>query len=168
VLSPRSQRGTLRDLELAIALHLDTPEGWTVHAPGSGIRSAVPVPAFQGETPISDPCFSGSGAMVIDRRDPDTALLFWPFSRTEHLHTRLRFQDGALEFHVSTSLGGRIDVGERLRWGSIEIDCFDDTWDGLRPTTGGWFRTLGVAKPTDTAAWIPGSTLFEVQIGTSV
>ena len=168
VLSPREGVGTLRNVELVIALHLDDPDTWAVHAPGSGIRSSVPATAFLAETSTSESCFSGSGAVIVDRADPQTSILLWPFSRTEHSINRLRSRDDALELHVSTELAGRIEAGERLRWGSIEIDCFAETWDGLRPTTGSWFRTLDVAKPTDTASWIPGSSLFEVQIGTSV
>lgn len=168
VLSPREGIGTIRDVELAIALHLDDLASWDVHAPGSGIRATVSANAFEADTPVSESCFTGSGAVIIDRQSPPTALLLWPFSRTEHSVNRLRSNGGALELHVSTLLGGRIDAGERLRWGSIEIDLFTETWDGLRPTTGAWFRAIDVARPNDTASWIPGSSLFEVQIGTSV
>ncbi len=31
-----------------------------------------------------------------------------------------------------------------------------------------WFTTLGISRPTDTSDWIPGATIFEAQIGTSV
>lgn len=168
IFSPRAGTGTIRNVELAIAIHLDEPDRWAVHAPGSGIRSAVPATAFQTETAVSESCFSGSGAVVIDRQAPETTLLLWPFSRTEHSINRLLSRDNVLELRVSTLLAGRISAGERLRWGSVNLDCFADTWDGLRPTTGGWFRTIGVARPTDTATWIPGSTIFEVQVGTSV
>jgi len=173
VLTPEAGGGTrtLRNIALDLALTPATGDDladWSVHAPGSGIRASVPADAFAEEQHLAEPTFSGSGIVVVDREQPATSLLVWPFSKTEHAIHRVQTVDGALHLRVTTNVAGRIAPGERLRWGSIELDVFPHTWDALRPFASSWLRTLGIARPDDTAAWIPGATIFEVQIGTSV
>lgn len=160
--------GTLRNLHLDIAVVPDDLAGWTVVAPGSGLRAGVPAGEIAGRVSISEPCFSGSGILMVQPPRERRTLLLWPFSRTEHAVNHIQAIDGALHLSVETALAGRIGEDERLRYGGIELDVLAGTWDELRPTAHAWFSTLGISRPADTAAWIPGATIFEVQIGTSV
>jgi hypothetical protein len=159
---------TLRDMHLRVDVAPDTLDGWLVEAPGSQLRPSVPASAIAEPTGFSENAFSGSGILVAHNAAERVALLVWPFSRTEHGKHRVQAVDGSLRIDVETGLAGRIGPDERLRYGAIELDLFDATWDELRPAMHTWFDALGIARPTDTAAWIPGSTIFEVQIGTSV
>ena len=154
-------------MHLEIAFSPDDLAAWNVHAPGSGVRSTIPADAFAEKTSVSEACFSGSGIVVLDRAEPGTSLLIWPFSRTEHSVNSVQSVDGAFILSIATQVAGRIDEGD-LRWGSIELDAFAQAWDELRPQAKSWFHTLVHSKPGDTAEWIPGTTIFEVQIGTSV
>ncbi len=172
VLSPVSGTGTgtIRNVYLNVCFSPGDLARWNVHAPGSGFRASVPADEFLEETPVSESCFSGSGIVVLDRQyqETPTSLLIWPFSQTEHSINKVQTVDGAFRLSVATMLAGRIAEGERLRWGSIVFDAFAQSWDELRPQTSSWFRTLGIATPDDTSDWIPGTTIFEVQIGTSI
>ncbi|MDQ3695376.1 MAG: alpha-amylase family glycosyl hydrolase [Chloroflexota bacterium] len=161
-------RATLRNLQFQIELAPDDLAGWRVQAPGSPLRADVPAAAITDRVPVTEPAFSGSGIVVVERPDERAAVLIWPFSRTEHAVNHLQSVAGAVRLTIDTGLAGRLDPGERLRYGSVEIDVFGATWAELRPTAHAWLATLGVAKPGDTAGWIPGATIFEVQIGTSV
>jgi len=159
---------TLRNLHIGIEFRPDDLDGWLVQAPGSPMRSGVPASQLVDETTVSEASFSGSGVVVLEEPAHHRSLLVWPFSRTEQSRNQIRAVDGAVRISVATGLAGRIAPGERLRWGGIELDAFAATWDELRPTAHAWFRTVGVATPADTAAWIPGASIYEVQIGTSV
>ena len=170
ILTPDSGRaqGTLRNLLLQIDFAPPDLATWTVEAPGSEMRSGIPADTIAEPTAFSDPCFNGSGIVVLQQPDERSALLIWPFSRTEEPVNRIQTVDGMVRFTIGTGLAGRIEPGERLRYGSVQIDAFDETWDDLRPTARSWFTALGISRPVDTAPWIPGATIFEVQIGTSV
>ncbi|MDQ3654662.1 MAG: alpha-amylase family glycosyl hydrolase, partial [Chloroflexota bacterium] len=159
---------TLRDLHFQIEFRPHDLDGWLVQAPGSPVRAGIPAGQLVQEATLSDACFSGSGVVVIERPEEHLALLIWPFSRTEQSRNRIRTVDGAVRISVATGLAGRIGPHECLRYGGIELDAFAVSWDELRPTAQAWFGTLGIATPADTAAWIPGASIYEVQIGKSV
>ena len=162
------KRATLRNLHLQLDVGLDAPEEWLVETPGSGVRPGIPAGAIGSPVAFSEPTFNGSGIVVLHNPGTRDALLVWPFSRTEQSENRIWSTDGGLRITIGTGLAGRVSNGERLRWGGIELDVFDATWDQLRPSIHSWFGALGISRPVDTAAWIPGCTIFEVQIGTSV
>lgn len=170
VLSPSDgqRKGTLRNLRLQMAFALDDPAAWTIEAPGSHMRGSIPADSITEKVDFSDACFSGSGILVIQQPQEPAALLIWPFSRTEHSVNQIETIDGAVQLSIETGLAGRIGEGERIRYGGVQLDAFDMTWNELRPSARSWFPTLGVLTPPDTAQWIPGCTIFEVQIGTSV
>ncbi|MBA3377290.1 MAG: hypothetical protein H0T93_00255 [Chloroflexia bacterium] len=170
ILSPTGDRpsATLRDFLIQFDFKPDELDGWLVHAPGSPIRSGLPVTMLEEEATLSDACFSGSGVVVLEQPEERRSLLIWPFSRTEQSRNRIQAVDDGLRISVATGLAGRIGADDRLRYGGVELDVFDTAWDELRPTAHAWFGTLGIAPPADTAAWIPGASIYEVQIGTSV
>ena len=170
VLAPIDNRpvATLRNLHIEIEFKPDDLDRWLIQAPGSPMRSGLPAATLVEAATLSDACFSGSGVVVLDQPGDKLCLLVWPFSRTEESRNRIQTIDGAVRMSVATGLAGRISPHERLRYGSIELDAFATSWDELRPTAHAWFGTLGVAAPTDTAAWIPGASIYEVQVGTSV
>jgi len=170
ILAPTGTRpsATLRDFHIQIEFGPADLDGWLVQAPGSPVRSGIPASQLVQEATLSDACFSGSGVVVLEQPDEHLSLLVWPFSRTEQSRNRIQAVDGAVRISVATGLAGRIGSHECLRYGSIELDAFAANWDELRPTARAWFGTLGVATPADTAAWIQGASIFEVQIGTSV
>ncbi|MDQ3654498.1 MAG: alpha-amylase family glycosyl hydrolase [Chloroflexota bacterium] len=170
VVSPAEGRrqGTLRNLWFQIDFAPDDLSGWTIQAPGSQMRADLPADSITERVQFSESTFSGSGIVVLQQPEERVALLIWPFSRTEHSVNSIQTVDGTVRLEIDTRLAGRVGDGERLRYGSIEIDVFAATWDELRPTAHSWLTTLGIAKPVDTASWTPGSTIFEVQIGTSV
>jgi glycosidase len=170
VLSPSgsNRTGTLRNLHVQIAHAPEDPPAWTIEAPGSRMRAGIPADSITERVEVSEPCFSGSGIVVMQHVDERSALLIWPFPRTEHSLNHVQSVDGSLQVSIETRLAGRIGEGERLRYGGIELDAFHQTWDELRPSMKSWFGTLGIAAPADTASWIPGCAIFEVQIGTSV
>lgn len=170
VVSPAAGRGrgTLRNLWFQIDVAPDNLAGWRVHAPGSPLRAEIPAASIAEPASFSEPAFNGSGIVVVEQPDERASLLIWPFSRTEQADNQVQTVDGALRLAIETGVAGRISEGERLRYGSLEIDVFAATWDELRPTAHSWLTTLGASSPVDTAAWIPGATIFEVQIGTSV
>lgn len=162
------EQATLRNLRISLDVALSDLAGWFVEAPGSRIRSSLPAADITGPITFSDPVFSGSGILVLHSPAERVALLVWPFSRTEQGDRRLEPVDGGLRVSIETGLAGRISGQDRLRYGAIELDVFDTSWDELRPTMHSWFEPLGISPPVDTAPWIPGCTIFEVQIGTSV
>jgi glycosidase len=170
IVSPASGRdqGTLRNLDLRIEFAPDDLGRWTIEAPGSQMRASIPADSIKDRVTFSESTFSGSGIVVLHQEEDQSSLLMWPFSRTEHSVNHVESVDGAIRFSIETGVAGRIGPGERIRYGSVEIDAFDSTWDELRPAARSWFTTLGIFRPVDTAPWIPGSTIFEVQIGTSV
>jgi glycosidase len=170
IMSPASGRdqGTLRNLTLQVEFAPDELERWALEAPGSQMRARIPADSITERVTFSESTFSGSGVVVVHQEDDRAAVLIWPFSRTEHSVNHVESVDGAVRFSIETGVAGRISAGERLRYGSVEIDAFDRTWDELRPAARSWFTTLGISRPVDTASWIPGLTIFEVQIGTSV
>jgi glycosidase len=161
-------RSTLRNLHIDLAFRPDDLDGWIVQAPGSPIRTGIPAGLLADGSNVSESCFSGSGVVVLEQPARSRALLVWPFSRTEQSRNQVQSADGSLLVSVTTGLAGRIGSHERLRWGAIQLDAFAATWDELRPTAHTWFATLGTATPADTAGWIPGASIFEVQIGTSI
>ncbi len=170
ILTPTGDRpaATLRDLHVDLEFKPDDLDGWLVHAPGSPVRSGIPARHLVREETLSDACFSGSGVVVIEQPDEHVSLLVWPFSRTEQSRNQIQAIDGAVRISVATGLAGRIGADESLRYGGLELDVFAATWDELRPAAHAWFGTLGVATPADTAGWIPGASIYEVQIGTSM
>ncbi len=170
ILAPTGDRpsATLRDLRFQIEFTPADLDGWLVHAPGSPMRSGIPARQLVQEATLSDACFSGSGVVVLEQPEQHVSLLVWPFSRTEESRNRIQAVDGDVRISVATGLAGRIGPHERLRYGGIELDAFAASWDELRPAAHAWFGTLGIATPADTAAWIPGASIYEVQIGTSV
>ena len=170
ILFPTGDRSkaTLRNLHIQIEFRPDDLDGWLVQAPGSPMRTGIPASQLIDEATVSDACFSGSGVVVLEQPDEHVSLLVWPFSRTEQSRNRIQAVDGAVRISVATGLAGRIGPHERLRYGGIELDVFAAAWDELRPTAHAWFGTIGAATPADTAAWIPGASIYEVQIGTSV
>jgi len=82
VLTPGRGRaqGTLRNLLLQIAFAPPDLATWTVEAPGSEMRSGIPADAIAEQTAFSDPCFNGSGIVVLQQPNERSALLIWPFS----------------------------------------------------------------------------------------
>ncbi len=170
IVSPASGRdhGTLRNLDLQIEFAPDDLGRWMLEAPGSQMRASIPADSITDRVKFSESTFSGSGIAVLHQEEDRSSLLIWPFSRTEHSVNHLESVDGTIRFSIETGVAGRIGPGERIRYGGVEIDAFDSTWDELRPAARSWFTTLGISRPVDTASWIPGSTIFEVQIGTSV
>jgi glycosidase len=167
-LSDDRQQGTLRNLTLQIDVTPDDLTRWTIEAPGSQMRSHIPAVSITEPVTFSEPTFSGSGTVVLHHPDERNALLIWPFSRTEHAVNHFQSVGGGVRFSINTGVAGRIGAGERLRYGSVHLDAFNATWDDLRPVAHSWFTTLDISRPVDTAEWIPGCTIFEVQIGTSV
>jgi glycosidase len=169
ILSPTNGRnlGTLRNLHFQIDFAPNDLPNWTIEAPGSQMRPGIPADSVAERFAVSEACFSGSGVVLFQQPDRRTSVLVWPFSRTEHAYNYIQSVDGAARFSIESGLAGRIGQGERLRYGSFEIDVFDETWEELRPVAHSWFTSLGISRPVDTAPWIPGSTIFEVQIGTS-
>lgn len=170
LLSPAIGHGTetIRNVHLDIDFAPDDLGRWSIHAPGSGVRPGNAADAFAEQTSVSESCFSGSGVIVAQQPETQTSLLIWPFSRTEHSINQVQTINGAFRLSIGTLMAGRIEEGERLRWGSVELDAFAATWDALRPIVYTWYGPLGISTPADTSNWIPGSTIFEVQIGTSV
>jgi glycosidase len=170
VLSPQEgqERATLRNLHFELTFAPASLEGWTIEAPGAPIRPGMPATELTIRTPFSEPTFNGSGILVLHRSESREALLVWPFSRTEHAINHIEAKNGGLQIHVETGLAGRVSYGESLRYAGLELDAFDVTWDEIRPAMHAWFPAIGVSRPADTADWIPGCTIFEVQIGTSV
>jgi len=161
-------KATLRNLHLQLDFRPGSLDAWRVHAPGSPIRAGAPASAFAQPASTSEATFSGSGLVVVEQPEEGRSVLLWPVSRTEHSINTLQAIGGALRLGVATGLAGRIAPGEHLRYGGIELDVFDAGWDTLRPMASSWFRTLGIAAPADTATWIPGTSIYEVQIGESV
>lgn len=170
VLSPTNMDGTstLRNLHLQIDVAPPSLDGWLVEAPGAQMRAGVPASEIVEQVSFSEATFSGSGILVLHQPEERVALLVWPFSRTEHSYNRIQSVDGVARVSVETGVAGRVTHGERIRYGGIELDVFDTSWDELRPTMRDWFTTLGISRPTDPSDWIPGATIFEAQIGTSV
>jgi glycosidase len=166
--APGRSRATLRNLQIRLEFAPEGLDGWLVEAPGSSIRPSISATEITEPIGFSEPTFSGSGMLVVHNPAKNAALLVWPFSRTEHGEHRLQASDGVLRVTIDTGLAGRISDGERLRHAAIELDVFNATWGHLRSQMGSWFGPLGISRPVDTAPWIPGSTIFEVQIGTSV
>lgn len=163
-----NERGTIRNLHLAIEFSPDSLDGWTVEAPGAPMRPGIPASEIPAIASFSEPTFSGSGILVLHNEATCDAVLIWPFSRTEHAINHVQTRDGAVHISIETGLAGRLGPGERLRYAGLELDVFDASWDEIRPDMHTWFGNLGIARPVDTAAWIPGCTIFEVQIGKSV
>jgi glycosidase len=170
VLSPNggNERGTLRNLHLGLEFRPDDLNAWTVEAPGAPMRPGVPAGQITERASFSEPTFNGSGILLLHDPASLQAVLIWPFSRTEHAINHVRTHDGAIHVEIETGLAGRIGPGESLRYAGLELDTFDRTWDDIRPAMHTWFGTLGISRPVDTAEWIPGCTIFEVQIGKSV
>lgn len=170
ILAPTGDRtaATLRNLHLELEFRPPDLDGWRVQAPGSPMRPGVATAELVHEATLSEACFSGSGVVLLEQPEEHRALLVWPFSRTEQSRNRIQAIDGGVRISVATGLAGRIAPGERLRWGGIELDAFATNWDELRPTAHAWFGTVGVSAPADTADWITGASIYEVQIGTSV
>lgn len=169
ILSPSSGDGksTLRNLRLQLTFTPDNLAEWKLEAPGSAVRSGIPAHAMAEKVEVGDR-YGSSGMILVHQPDQRSALLVWPFSRTEECVSQVQTVGDSVELTVETGLAGRISKGERLRYGGLELDLFDETWDELRPKAHTWLETLGISRPLDTAAWIPGSTIFEVQIGASV
>jgi glycosidase len=170
VLSPSAgmELKTLRNLHLGLEFRPGDLNPWTVEAPGATMRPGIPAREIVDRASFSEPTFNGSGILVLHNELSRDAVLVWPFSRTEHAINHVQAQDGAVHISIETGLAGRIGTGERLRYSGLELDAFEATWDEIRPVTHTWFGTLGISRPVDTAEWIPGCTIFEVQIGKSV
>ncbi len=160
--------GTLRNLHLRFRIEPGDLSGWRLFAPTSDLRSGVPLARVTEETRTGDAEFGGSGLVVIDDPAARSALLIWPLSRTEQANGSIQAHGSDVTFTVETRMAGRIGTGQRLRWGGVELDFLDQPWEELLPGIQSWYGPLGIAAPNDTASWIPGASLYEVQIGTSV
>jgi glycosidase len=167
LLTPSTATGTLRNLHVSLAFAPASLDGWTIEAPGAGIRAGVDAAGITSPVAASEPAFSGSGIVVAHHADSRRAVLLWPFSRTELLRSQIQAVDGALRMRIATGLAARIGSGEHLRYGSMELDAFSASWDEIRPQIAAWFPVVGIASPADTPHWVPNASIFEVQIGTS-
>ena len=160
--------GTLRNLRLGFRIEPNEPADWRLFAPTSDLRSGVPLSLVTEGTRTGDAEFGGSGMVVIDNPVSRSAMLIWPLSRTEQANGSIQADGPVVTFTVETRMAGRIGPGQRLRWGGVELDLFDQAWEELLPAIQSWYGPLGIAAPNDTASWIPGASLYEVQIGTSI
>jgi glycosidase len=159
---------TLRNLHLDWNLAPDDLSAWRLFAPNASIRSGVSLADVTDEVRTGEAAFRGSGMVVVDDPTGRMALLLWPLSRTEQSINHIEAHGDHAHFRTETGLAGRISAGQRLRWAGFNVDLFDRPWDELLPDIQSWYGTLGIAAPNDTASWIPGASIFEVQIGTSV
>lgn len=159
---------TLRNLHLRFDVEPGDLSDWRLFAPTSDLRAGVPLGQVTEETRTGDAEFGGSGMVVIDSPSARSALLLWPISATEQANASIQSHGSQVTFVVETRIAGRIVPGQRLRWGGIELDLFHLPWEELLPSIQSWYGPLGIAAPNDTASWIPGTSLYEVQIGTSV
>lgn len=160
--------GLLRDLRISLTFAPPSLDGWLVEAPGSPVRPGLVATEVSGPIHASEPSDRGSGMVIVHHPARQRALLLWPFSRTELSTNIVEVKDGAVRLSVATGLAGRLPADERMRYGAIELDLFAASWDELRPRAASWYVPLGVSTPVDTAEWIRGASIFEVQIGASI
>ncbi len=165
---PDETVSTLRNLYLTWDFAPRDLAAWRLFAPTSSLRPGVSVTDITNEVTTGDADFGGSGMVVVDAPDSQTAVLLWPLCRTEQSVNTIQLEGGHASLRTETKLAGRLREGQRLRWTGYNLDVFDRTWEALRPEIQSWYQPLGIAAPNDMAGWIPGVSLFEVQIGTSV
>jgi glycosidase len=169
VLTPSAENpvGTVRNFEFTVSFAPESLDGWVVEAPGAGIRAGIAANDLTERISVTEPAFSGSGIVVAHHAGSRQAVALWPFSRTELLRSQIQAVDSTLRMHVTTGLAARVGAGERVRYGSFELDAYPLSWDELRPQLVSWFPVVGIASPADTPDWVPNASIFEVQIGTS-
>lgn len=165
---PGEAPGLLRDLRISLGFTPASLDGWLIEVPGSPVRPGIAAGEMTGPIHASEPSDRGSGMVIVHHPSRRRALLLWPFSRTELSDNVVSVEDGTVRLSVGTGLAGRLPTTERARYGAIELDLFPASWDELRPRAASWYAPLGVSVPSDTAGWIRGASIFEVQIGTSV
>lgn len=158
---------TLRNLHLTVKFNPNMLDDWIVEAPGSEIRPGLSMSDLNQTVQVSDPAWSGSGMVIAHQPMLPQSIVIWPLSKTEQLRSQIQTESGAFLMTIETGLAARLEAADHLRYGSLELDAFDLSWDEIRPQIAAWFPVVGIASPADTPAWVSTTTIFEVQIGTS-
>ena len=160
---------TLRDVRLEFVVRLPDFGLWRLEAPGNTMRTGVNADALVEPFPV--PTAGGdegsTGLVALHCPERRQVLVLWPFSRTEIGDFSLHSDGDAFRFVLATGLAGRISRHESLRYGAVELDVMEGTWEETRDDVPGWYATLGLSTPQDRPEWVETASIFEVQIGYS-
>jgi hypothetical protein len=160
----------LRNVELELMVHLESPESWLLHAPGNPLAPGTCVADLHAELAVSSATGSlGSiGLVALSHRDHRACVLFWPFSRTEIGWITLAPVPGGLTIRVTTNLAGDPAPGETLAYAGLNFDAVAASWPEVRGRIRPALTSLGVKSPGAKPAWAGSVAIYEVQVGRSV
>lgn len=163
-------KATLRDLRIDLDFTPEDLSSWRVEAPGNQLRPGVVADAFTEPVAVSPAggVRGSTGLVALHQPRSDQVLVLWPFSQTEIGDLSIASGAGTLHFRIDTGLAGRLDRGESLRYGAIELDALEGAWEEVRDGIPAWYAPLGMSTPRDKPDWLGTASIFEVQIGYSV
>jgi glycosidase len=175
----------LRDVNLTVPeISIDTPDQWTIEAPGYPVRprfpvSAMPLGEWGGTAPSldskvgtaqqdADAPASKPGLVGLHHSGPQKSLLCWAFSADAPSILSVDRTKTGVQITQHTIAARWMEPGSTARIGKQFLFSETETW----PDSLGRFQTqwadVGIASPADKPEWSRGVAIYEVHIGKAI
>lgn len=161
----------IRQAKLVIETEQPPGAQWRINAPGNCLHRNAALNELGEETLGLSPIggLRGSSGVLTISDDRPSTLTLWPNTASEVIYISVdRVDTSALRLTIATELGAQVDP-ERpvdIRFGCLDLQPCD--FGEVKEQMPSWFSRYGLTTPPVKPAWVQPSSIYEVQIGTSV
>src|SRR5699024_7251387 len=112
----------------------------------------------------------GGSVGIVALSPPDTpaTVVVWPRSLDEPGESVVAMHESGLSIAYDTLIAAAAGPGAVVEFDGVAIDLIDRGWDHVGENVPAWLDDLGIHLPHDAPQWTQYSTIYEVQIGTSL
>jgi glycosidase len=168
---PHEHEFLIRGLEWQLQTQEEIPGSWVLNTPGNCLHRNAAVnelgEATLGVSPVGG--LRGSSGVVMLSDSSGISLSVWPNTASEVVLINVDLvESDAVRITVATELGAALTKNNQvdLRLGCIDLQPVD--FAELTEQFPDWLARYGFTSPPVKPAWVRTSSIYEVQIGTSM
>lgn len=157
----------IRNLRAVIEV-VGEPAAQNLHTPGNPIHRGLTVDEL-GEHPYGISQIGGlrGASGVISVVDGGSVLTVWPNQDSEIPDVTLGRQPSGLRVHVETNFAAAVGPRSSAELILATLDLQPGDFQRVREQWPDWASRYGLTSPPVKPEWVPSSSIYEVQIGTS-
>jgi glycosidase len=161
------QEVLVRNLRAVIEV-LGEPAQQGLHTPGNAIHRGLTVEEL-GEQPYGISQIGGlrGASGLVSVADEGSVLTVWPNQDSEIPDVVLTRQPSGLRVHIETNFAGAVGPRSSAELILATLDLQPGDFERVREQWPDWASRYALTTPPVKPDWVPSSSIYEVQIGTS-
>lgn len=157
----------VRNVTASILIEGD-PNSQTLFTPGNAIRRGLRVAELGSEAFGISPLGGLRGSSgLISVSEGAAVLTVWPNQISEISEVVAHAADRGLTLEIETGFAAELRPGSSAEVMLVTLDLQEGSTDDITRQWPDWASRYGLTSPPVKPRWVPSSTIYEVQIGTS-